>query len=102
MKTQKSAVAELEEYAKTQEQPEYVYAVILEYEKLITRFKRIGNRYNDKFEEQKEELRLFVMDAERAEIRRMYENGEVNKDQEKELRRFINNIESILLYEYSG
>lgn len=101
IKAMKTAITELEEHAKSQEQPEYIYAVILEYEKLFTRFKRIGNRYNEEIEELKEELRLKVMDVERAEIRRMYEDGEINKEQEKELRRFINNIESILLYEYS-
>lgn len=101
MKAMGSAVTGLEEYARTQEQPEYVYAVLLDYEKILQGFKRTGDRYHDGLEEQKEELRLKVLDAERSEIHRMYEAGEINLNQEKELRRFTNYIESIVLYEHS-
>ncbi len=101
MRAMAEAVKGLEEYAKTQGQPEYVYTVLLDYEKLLQAFKRTGDRYNDKLERQKEELRFKVLDAERAEIRRMYETGEINADQEKELRRFANHIESIVLYEHN-
>ncbi len=101
MKAMAEAVTGLEEYAKAQEQPEYVYAVLLDYEKMLQAFKRTGGRYNDKLERQKEELRFKVLDAERSEIRRMYETGEINADQEKELRRFANHIESIVLYEHN-
>ncbi|MDQ7094367.1 Na+/H+ antiporter [Desulfosporosinus sp. PR] len=96
----RAAVAGLAEYAKTQEQPEYVYAVLLDYEKMLQRFKLTGDQYNDRFEVQKEELRFKVLDAERSEVRRMYEAGEISSEQEKELRRFTNYIESIILYEY--
>lgn len=101
MRAMSEAVTGLAEYAKTQEHPEYVYAVLLDYEKMLQSFKRTRDRYNDRFEEQKEELRFKVLDAERFEIRRMYENGEINASQEKELRRFTNYIESIVLYEHS-
>lgn len=101
MRAMSEAVMGLAEYAKTQEHPEYVYAVLLDYEKMLQSFKRTRDRYNDRFEEQKEELRFKVLDAERFEIRRMYENGEINVSQEKELRRFTNYIESIVLYEHS-
>ncbi|SDG61887.1 Na+/H+ antiporter [Desulfosporosinus hippei] len=96
----RAAVEGLAEYAKTQEQPEYVYAVLLDYEKMLQRFKRT-DRDNDRFEVQKEELRFKVLDAERSEMRRMYEAGEITAAQEKELRRFTNYIESILLYEHN-
>ncbi|MFT4007399.1 MAG: hypothetical protein QM683_17900 [Lacrimispora sp.] len=101
MKAMGAAVTGLEEYARTQEHPEYIYAVILDYEKMLQRFKHTGDRYNERFEEQKEELRFKVLDAERSEIRRMYEAGEINTGQEKELRRFTNYIESIILYEHN-
>lgn len=101
MRAMAEAVKGLEEYAKTQEQPEYVYTVLLDYEKMLQAFKRTGDRYNDKLERQKEELRFKVLDAERSEIRRMYETGEINPVQEKELRRFANHIESIILYEHN-
>jgi CPA1 family monovalent cation:H+ antiporter len=41
------------------------------------------------------------LDAERFELRRMYEAGEISASQEKELRRFINHIESVTLYEHN-
>lgn len=96
-----AVITGLEKYAKTQEHPEYVYAVLLEYEKILQRFKRANSKYYDKLEEQKEQLRFKVLDAERSEIRRMYEDGEITADQKKELRRFTNYIESIVLYEYN-
>jgi CPA1 family monovalent cation:H+ antiporter len=101
MRAMEEAVAGLGEYTKTQEQPEYIYAVLLDYEKMLQRFKRRDDWDNDSVEEQMEELRLKVLDAERSEVRRMYEAGEISADQEKELRRFTNYIESIVLYEYN-
>ncbi|EPR10595.1 Na+/H+ antiporter [Ruminiclostridium papyrosolvens] len=95
------AVTGLEEYAKTQEQPEYVYAVLLDYEKMLQRLKYTGESYNESLENQKEELRFEVMDSVRSEIHSMYEDGEINADQEKNLRRFTNYIESIVLYEHN-
>lgn len=101
IKAMDAAIKGLEQYAKTQEQPEYVYAVLLDYEKMLQRLKHTGHQYNDRLEEQKKELRFNVLDAERSEIRRMYEAGEINSHQEKELRRFTNYIESIVLYEHN-
>lgn len=104
-KSMRAAVAELEEYLKTQEEPEYVYAVILDYESMLKRVARTKGRKNEAAEEQKseqkEELRLKVLDAERSEIHRMYEAGEISIAQDRELRRFTNYIESIILYERS-
>lgn len=101
LKAMYAAVEELEEYTKTLEQPEYIYAVILSYENMLKRLRRSENHYNEDFVEQKEELRLKVLDAERTEISRMYEAGEISLAQDKELRRFTNYIESIILYEYN-
>ena len=100
IKAVEAAVLGLEEYVKTQEQPEAIYAVILDYEKMLQRFKFANDRNYGKFEEQMEALRLKVLDAERLELRRMYEAGEISAEQEKELRRFTNYIESIVLYEH--
>lgn len=52
-------------------------------------------------EGQKESLRLKVLDAERFEIHKVYEAGDISITQDKELRRFTNQIESVILYEYS-
>jgi len=94
------AISGLEEHARAQEQPEYTYAVILEYERILQRLKNTNDRDNKKLEEQMDELRLKVLDAERSELRRMYEAGEITASQEKELRRFTNYIESVVLYEH--
>lgn len=100
-----AAVVELKEYLKTQEQPDYVYAVILDYETMLKRFEHTGGHDNEDLveqkEEQKESLRLKVLDAERFEIHKMYEAGDISISQDKELRRFTNQIESVILYEYS-
>lgn len=101
VKSMEAAVAGLSEHVKTQEQQEYIYAVLLDYEKMLQRFKGPRDRYSDRLEAQKEELRLKVLDAERSEIHRMYEAGEIKAEQEKELRRFTNYIESIVLYEHN-
>ena len=49
-------------------------------------------------EEQKEELRIKVMDIERSEIHRMYQAGEISREQATELRRYVNSLESVILY----
>ncbi|QOX65704.1 Na+/H+ antiporter [Anoxybacterium hadale] len=95
-----AAVSGLKEHVEAQGQSDYIYAVILEYEKILPRFKRNNDRDHEKLEGQMEELRLKVLDAERSELHRMYEVGEISADQEKKLRRFTNYIESIVLYEH--
>ncbi|MFB5265643.1 Na+/H+ antiporter [Paenibacillus enshidis] len=100
MEAIQAAITGLEAHAKTLQQPEYVYAVMLEYESMLMRFKRVNEHQDDLYVSFKEELRLKVIDAERLAIRTMYETGEINKEQEKELRRSSNFIESILLFEH--
>jgi len=102
IKTLQNAVKKLEEYSRQSEmdQTEVLSIVIADYNRLIRRLKRPTVHYNEKSEEQKEELRIKVMDIERSEIHRMYEAGDINKEQAKELRRFINYIESVTLYEH--
>ena len=90
----------LEEYAKEQERATLAYAVMLDYERMIDRLKKPVEQNNEKEEEQKEDLRLKVIDIERSEIHAMFEAGEITREQSKELRRFVNNIESVTLYEY--
>ncbi|KMT21969.1 Na+/H+ antiporter [Clostridium cylindrosporum] len=90
----------LAEYAKEYERPEIVLSVILDYRKMVNRLKRSTTSYNQEIEVQKEELRIKVIDVERSEIHRMYELGEISREQVKELRRVINYIESVTLYEH--
>lgn len=100
LKALEAALDSLEKTAKENERAELVSIVILDYKRMINVLKTPTAEFNEKREEQKEELRLKVMDIERAQIRSMYETGEINRDQAKELRRFINYNESITLYEH--
>jgi CPA1 family monovalent cation:H+ antiporter len=40
------------------------------------------------------------MDIERSEIHKMYEAGKIDREQARELRRFINYIETVTLHEH--
>ncbi len=97
LKALQAALVHLEQYSKEHEGSDIVYAVIMEYKALINRLGRPNERYSEKNEELKEELRIKVMDKERAEISEMYKSGEITKEQVKELRRYINYIESVVL-----
>jgi monovalent cation/hydrogen antiporter len=95
-----AALEYLQSLKKGDESDNLVQFVILDYKRAIGRLKGSGDPFNEKTEAQKEELRLLVMDAERAEINRMFENGDIHREQARELRRTINQIESITLYEH--
>jgi len=100
LKAMEYALKNLEIYAKEQKEKEFAAAVILDYKRMINRLKLPAIRNSERMEEQKEELRIKVLDKERSEIRRMYETGDITKDQVKELRRFINYMESVTLFEH--
>jgi monovalent cation/hydrogen antiporter len=95
----KAAIKALEEYSSKGGRADIANVVILDYKRMINKLKSANLQYNDKKEEQKEELRIKVIDFERCQIRAMYELGEISNKQAKELRRFINYIESVTLYE---
>ena len=100
LKALQAALKHLEEQALEHERPDIVGTVIVEYKRIIDQLKRPAVQYNEEREEQKEELRIKVMDIERSEIHEMYKSGEINNEQAKELRRFINYVESVTLYKY--
>lgn len=100
LKASQAALEYLEAHAKEHEKASIVYTVILDYKQLIDRLHG-PTQFNEEVEAQKEELRIRVMDAERAEIHRMYEDGEISNEQAKDLRRMINSIESVSLYEHT-
>lgn len=94
-----SAVDYLEDYSKNYEWPDIAYTVILDYKRMINHMKHSKTTRNgEKYEELKEELRIKVIDIERSEIQSMYESGEINSEKAKELRMYINHIESVILY----
>ncbi|MCU9613419.1 Na+/H+ antiporter [Caldibacillus lycopersici] len=101
LKAIQNAIDTLERHVVNDENPDIVHAVILDYKRIMKRIRTPRLHFDERKEEKKEELRLKVMDAERSEIHRMYEAGEITSEQAKELRRFINYIESVTLYEHS-
>ncbi|KMY52935.1 sodium:proton antiporter [Bacillus sp. FJAT-27231] len=100
LKALQVALKHLEEQALEHERPDIVGAVIVEYKRTIDQLKRPAVPYNEEREGKKEELRLKVMDIERGEIHEMYQSGEITNEQARELRRFVNYIESVTLYEH--
>ncbi len=90
----------LEELAAEYEYKDMIQAVITDYKQMIGGLKRPDSQYNEHFELLKEELRIVVMDKGRSEIYKMYEQGDITREQAKELRRYVNHLESITLYEY--
>ncbi|WHY86968.1 Na+/H+ antiporter [Neobacillus novalis] len=100
LKSFQTALENLEGMAKEYERADIVYAVISDYKRMISRLKRPTARYNEKSDEQKEELRLKVMEIERSEIHKMYEAGKIDREQARELRRFVNYIETVTLHEH--
>lgn len=95
-----AAIDELEKQASKQKRAPIIRVVLLDYQKMLSRLRLNTRGYDEKIEETKNNLRIKVMDTERFEIHRMYEAGEINNEQARELRRFINYIENVTLYEY--
>lgn len=93
------ALSGLEAHAKKYEPKEIIDAVISDYKQMTSRLKKPEALYDEKYELQKEELRVVVMDMGRSVIYKMYVAGEITREQAKELRRYIHNVESVTLYE---
>lgn len=74
--------------------------VIYEYEKAYEKLRKVTTVDSAREEEIREELHIQVMETQRSEIHKMYEEGLISREQEKDLRRFVNYIESVSLYEY--
>lgn len=102
LKAFQAAIEALEEYAKAAERTDtdIVNTIIFDYRRMMDRLKTSTVAHYEKKEEQKEELRLKLMEIERAEIHSMYEAGEIGREQARELRRFVNYIESVILLEH--
>ena len=101
LKAFQAAIEGLEEYGRKHAESDFVLAVILHYKNLINRFKGSNVKYDEKSIEKKEELRIKAMDIQRSEIRNMYELGRISREQSNELRRYINYIESTILYKHA-
>lgn len=93
------ALAGLEKQATVYKPKEIIESIISDYRKMTSRLKKPEALYDEKYELQKEELRVVVMDMGRSEIYKMYVAGEITREQAKELRRYIHNVESVTMYE---
>lgn len=94
-----AALGGLEEYADKYKPKEIIEAVLSDYKQMISRLKKPEFLYDEKYELQKEELRVIVMDMGRSEIYKMYVAGDIAREQARELRRYIHYIESVTLHE---
>ncbi|WP_338001029.1 Na+/H+ antiporter [Neobacillus terrae] len=97
IKSCQAAIEALNEFTLSYNRPDIVKIVISDYERMIRSLKRPKFTYHGNQEEHKELLRIKAMDRERAKIREMFETDEITRDQVKELRMFVNNIESVIL-----
>ncbi|WP_026886009.1 Na+/H+ antiporter [Clostridium beijerinckii] len=101
LKSFQAAIEVLEEYLRSHEGSNAAQDIILYYRTMINRFKRNVVKYNEESIKQKEELRIKAMDIERSAVRNMYESGEITREESNELRRYINYIESVILYKHA-
>ncbi|AJG99317.1 sodium:proton antiporter [Clostridium beijerinckii] len=101
LKSFQAAIEALEEYLRSHEGSNAAQDVILYYRTMINRFRGNVVKYNEESIKQKEELRIKAMDIERSAVRNMYESGEITREESNELRRYINYIESVILYKHA-
>lgn len=101
LKSFQAAIGALDEYLISHEGSNAAQDVILYYRTMINRFKGNVDKYNEESIKQKEELRIKAMDIERSAVRNMYESGEITREESNELRRYINYIESVILYKHA-
>lgn len=93
-----AAVEDMKAHYQKSSRKDVVDAVMTDYRKMISRLRKPETLYDERYEMQKEELRINVMDMGRAKIYDMYDAGEITRQQAKELRKYINYIESVTLY----
>ncbi|WP_019241093.1 MULTISPECIES: Na+/H+ antiporter [Bacillus] len=93
---------ELEERANLSDQPEVIQNVIYYYKRLMYRRIELENMEMTQsiLDIQKEILCLDALEVMRQEISKMFEDGAIHSEEAKALRRFVNYMESVVLYEY--
>ncbi|MEB6114048.1 Na+/H+ antiporter [Kurthia gibsonii] len=96
----KKAIDYLKEKRKKSDHPELYTVILFEYQKAYERLRKKVTMDSVREEELKEELNLVMLETERQEIHLLYEEGKITRDQEKDLRRLVNYMENIALYEH--
>ncbi|AMQ08022.1 Na+/H+ antiporter [Sporosarcina psychrophila] len=100
--TFEKVLAGLEERASISEQPEVLHNMIYYYKRLLNKKELPHKVEMDQsiLDEQKEILCLNAIEVQRKEISEMFKDGAISTVEAKELRRFVNYMESVVLYEY--
>ncbi|PSL41801.1 sodium/proton antiporter (CPA1 family) [Planomicrobium soli] len=94
-----AAYRKLESRLEEEQQDKTAETVAMEYNRMISGLKRPEALFNENYDIQKEELRIIIMDMARSEIYQMYNAGQISREQAKELRRYVNYLESVTLHE---
>lgn len=95
-----AAMDYLKKVRESAEMPELYNIVLFEYEKAYDRLRKQPTMDSVREEEIREELNLIILEKEREEIHKLYEDGKITREQEKDLRRLVNYMENIILYEH--
>lgn len=74
-----------------------IYHLIVEYRNKIERIKQYGHLDRRAYEEDVHDLRLKVLASERANIQKMYENGDISRELAARLRQFVNYSEGSIM-----
>ncbi|MBQ0140295.1 MAG: Na+/H+ antiporter [Kurthia sp.] len=99
-KSYAAAMDYLKEKRKISKFPELYTIVLFEYDKAYERLRKQPTLDLVREEEIREELNLIILETQREEIHKLYEKGKISRDQEKDLRRLVNYMENITLYEH--
>lgn len=95
-----AAIAYLKEAQKTSPMPDIYAIVLFEYDKAYQRLNKQATIDSVREDEIREEINQIILETQREEIHTLYEDGKISREQEKELRRLVNYMENISLYEH--
>ena len=95
-------LADFEERESLVEQTEVLHSMVFYYKRLLHKKESLTHTDTSKndLDEQKEILCLIAIEVQRKEISDMFGDGLINGEEAKTLRRFVNYMESVVLYEY--
>lgn len=100
--TFEKVINNFESHLATSDNREVLHNVIYYYKRLLYKRKLVEDIEVNQMilDEQKEILCLSAIEVQRKEITVMFQDGDISSDEAKELRRFVNYMESVVLYEY--
>lgn len=97
----RKVLEQLNQRIKTDSNPEVLQHVIYYYKRLVQKYDFKSNEDNPyELTEAKEELCFYAIQAQRKAISQLLSNEEITHTEAKELRRFVNYMESVVLFDY--